>query len=205
MNYNFNLEDKPSPLKKIIKEVAIWSIEIGLVILLAFFLVSFGAEKTTVVGDSMENTLKNQDKIIINKFAYLFTSPKRFDIIVFKQSGNEHSYYDMKRVIALPNEKIQIIDGLIYINGTVLKEEFFVDKMILGGLGEEEITLEDNEYFVLGDNRNNSEDSRFANIGPILSDEIIGKAWIKTNPFAFVSQISPADNTKEKEAKDKEE
>ena len=139
----------------------------------------------------MEATLFNEDKIIISRFSYLFRNPKRFDVIVFKQSGKEHSYYNIKRVIGLPGETIQIIDGSVYINETILEEPISVELMNVSGLAQEPITLEENEYFVLGDHRNFSEDSRFANVGTIVKDDIVGKAWLRISPnFAFISKLN---------------
>ena len=132
------------------------------------------------------------NSIIINKFSYRFSEPKRFDVVVFKQDGNEHSYYNIKRIIGLPGETVQIKDGDVYINDELLKEAAGVEKMANYGLTEEKLTLEENEYFVLGDNRNNSEDSRFASIGNIRRSEIIGKAFIRLKPFNFVSKLNLA-------------
>lgn len=190
MNYNFDLDDKKPMTKKIIKEIIIWVVEILLAIVLAFLLITFAVEKTTVVGDSMETTLQNQNAIIINKAIYHISKPKRFDVIVFNQKGREHSYYNIKRIIGLPGETIQIIDGFVRINGEQIEEKVPVDLIINGGLADDAVTLDENEYFVLGDNRNNSEDSRFANIGNIVSDDIVGKAWIRIKPFNFVNQIN---------------
>lgn len=191
---DFRSFDKEEMTKKqLIREVVIWIVEIILVILLAYFITAFGVEKTTMVGSSMDTTLKNEDKILINKMIYRFTSPKRFDIIVFKGAGREHSYYTIRRVIGLPGETVQIIDGKIYIDGTELMEEINVDKISNGGLAKEPITLEENEYFVLGDNRNGSEDSRFGNVGNITEDSIVGKAWIRLNSFNFVHMLNKAD------------
>lgn len=176
--------------KQLVREAIIWIVEIILVILLAYFITAFGVEKTTMVGSSMEATLKNEDKILINKMIYRFTSPKRFDIIVFKSAGREHSYYTIRRVIGLPGETIQITDGKVYINGEVLEEEINVEKVSNGGLAKEPITLEEDEYFVLGDNRNGSEDSRFGNVGNITRDSIVGKAWLRLNPFNFVHMLN---------------
>ena len=197
MRYNFDSEDTSEKRKKIIKEVIIWAVEIIAVILLAYFLVEYAVEKTTVVGESMETTLQEEDKIIINKFAYRFSKPKRFDVIVFKQSGKEHSYYNIKRIIGLPGETVQIKDGVVYINDEPITEKSAVDAIKNPGLAVEPITLEDKEYFVLGDNRNLSEDSRFANIGNVVFDYIIGKAWIRLKPFNFVNELNPADITAE--------
>ena len=151
--------------------------------ILAYIIVYYCVEKTNVIGSSMESTLAANDPIIINKFAYRISDPKRFDVIVFKQSGKEHSFYNIKRIIGLPGETVFIKDGNIYINGEMIEEYSIVEPMINYGLAGEEISLEDNEYFVLGDNRNNSEDSRFASIGNITRDEIIGKVLYAYPPL----------------------
>ncbi len=190
MDFNFDKTSRKPLVKKIITEGIIWIIELAVVIGLAYFVVNFTIERTTMLGVSMSPTLVDQDKIIINKFAYKFNKPERFDIIIFKQSGNEHSYYNIKRIIGLPGETINITDGNVYVNGELLEEPMVIEPITNSGLAAEEITLDKNEYFVLGDNRNNSEDSRFANIGNILSNEIIGKAWIRTNNFNFVNKLN---------------
>ncbi len=197
MRYNFDSDETDKKRKKIIKEITIWVVEIIAVILLAYFLVEYAVEKTTVVGESMETTLQEGDKLIVNKLAYRFSKPKRFDVIVFKQSGKEHSYYNIKRIIGLPGEKVQIKDGIVYINDEPIKEKTVVEAIKNPGLAVEPITLEDKEYFVLGDNRNLSEDSRFANIGNVVFDDIIGKAWIRLKPFNFVNELNPVIDTSE--------
>lgn len=190
MDFNFDKTSKKPLVKKIITEGIIWIIELAIVIGLAYFVINFTIERTTMLGVSMSPTLVDQDKIIINKFAYKFNKPDRFDIIVFKQSGSEHSYYNIKRIIGMPGETIYITDGNVYVNDELLEEPMVIEPITNSGLAAEEITLDKNEYFVLGDNRNNSEDSRFANIGNILSDEIIGKAWIRTNNFNFINKLN---------------
>lgn len=190
MDFNFDKTSKKPLVKKIITEGIIWIIELAIVIGLAYFVINFTIERTTMPGVSMSPTLVDQDKIIINKFAYKFNKPDRFDIIVFKQSGSEHSYYNIKRIIGMPGETIYITDGNVYVNDELLEEPMVIEPITNSGLAAEEITLDKNEYFVLGDNRNNSEDSRFANIGNILSDEIIGKAWIRTNNFNFINKLN---------------
>lgn len=188
--YSFDTDEKEPKVKKIIKECIIWFVEIIFVIVLAYLIIAYGVERTVVLGDSMNLTLKDREKVIINKMVYRYSDPERFDVVVFRQSGKEHSYYNIKRIIGLPGETVQIIDGVVFIDGTPLKEKIEVEPMVNGGLADEEILLEENEYFVLGDNRNNSEDSRFANIGAILRTDIIGKAWIRIKPFDFISQIN---------------
>ncbi|MBP1757035.1 MAG: hypothetical protein H6Q59_3433 [Firmicutes bacterium] len=202
MDYDFDKESKKPLIMRIFIKTLIWVAEIAAVIFLAYFIVYYALERTNMVGISMETTLTDGDQIIINKFSYRFTDPKRFDVIVFKQSGEEHSYYDIKRIVALPGEKLQIKDGVIYINGVAIEEIVNVELMANYGLATEEITLEENEYFVLGDNRNNSEDSRFASVGMIRREEIIGKAFIRTSPFNFVNKLNLI---KETEAEEKAE
>ncbi len=190
MDFDFDKESKKPLIMRIFIEVFIWAAQIAAVIFLAYFIVYYALERTEMVGISMESTLQDNDQIIINKFSYRFGDPKRYDVIVFKQSGKEHSYYNIKRIIALPGEKLQIKDGIIYINGEPVPEAINVEPMANYGLATEEITLEENEYFVLGDNRNNSEDSRFASIGMIRRSDIIGKAFIRVKPFNFVSKLN---------------
>lgn len=190
MNLYFEEESKKFSGKKIIKEVIIWVIEIAMVILLAYLTVNYTVERTTMIGESMNPALQDGDKILINKVSYQFTEPNRFDVIVFKQSGSEHSYYNIKRVIGLPGETVQIANGKLYIDGEQLEEPILTETINIYGLAAEEIQLDENEYFVLGDNRNSSEDSRFANVGNILADDIVGKAWIRINNFNFIDKLN---------------
>ena len=182
MDYDFDKESKKPFIMKLFIEIFIWAAQIAAVVFLAYFIVYYALERTNMVGISMENTLSDGDQIIINKFSYRFTDPKRFDVIVFKKSGREHSYYDIKRIIALPGETVQFRDEAIYIDGMPMNEVVNVEAMANYGLAAEEIRLEENEYFVLGDNRNNSEDSRFSDIGNISKKYIVGKVWFTVSP-----------------------
>ena len=187
------LYSKKPKIKQIIKAVILWIVEIALVILAAYLIIEYAMEKTTMMGVSMSSTLKDEDKIIINKLSYLRKSPERFDVIVFKQSSNEHSYYNIKRVIGLPGDTIEIVEGVVYINGEKLQEVIDVESMRVAGIAQEPVVLQENEFFVLGDNRNSSEDSRFANVGIVVKKDIIGKAWIRLKPFSIIDKINRED------------
>lgn len=190
MRYDFEKDPKSVKINKILKKTILWIVQIVAVVLLAYCIINFTLERTRILGSSMEVTLQEDDKIIINKLAYWKRNPKRFDVIVFKQSGSEHSYYNIKRVIGLPGETVQIIDGLVYIDNELLEEPMNVEPINIPGLAEEPILLEDDEYFVLGDNRNNSEDSRFFNIGNVVRGDIVGKAWFTLDPFEIISKMN---------------
>lgn len=166
-----------------LKEGCVWIAEILITLLIAFTLVYFVGLRTSVVGQSMAESLKGGDEILVNRFIYKVTNPKANDIIVFLPNGNEKSHYYVKRVVAVPGDKVLIKDGALYVNDKLFDEEVEVASMEDAGLAAEEITLGADEFFVLGDNRNNSEDSRYANIGNIKKEHIIGKAWFRVAPW----------------------
>lgn len=188
------LYSKRPKIMKIIRSILLWILGCALMIGLAYLIIEYAMEKTTMMGNSMNTTLNDGDKIIINKIVYWRNDPKRYDVIVFKQSGEEHDYYNIKRVIGIPGDTIEIVSGYIYINGEKYEEEITLEPMHLAGLAAEPIELQANEYFVLGDNRNNSEDSRFANIGLIVREDIVGKAWLRLSPFSIIDKINKKDS-----------
>ena len=132
--------------------------------------------RTSVIGDSMQPTLYGGQEILINRVVYAVSKPARGDVIVFLPNGNTKAHYYVKRVVALPGEKIQIVNGHIYINDE-LQTELLFDKIANAGIAEDAFVLGDDEVFVLGDNVNSSEDSRSANIGPVKLANIYGQAW----------------------------
>ena len=113
----------------------------------------------------------------MNRFVYNVSSPRQGDVIAFLPNGNEKSHYYVRRVVACPGDTIQIKEGIVYVNGEAYQEKITVASIEDAGVASEEIKLGNDEYFVLGDNRNNSEDSRLANIGNVKKSYIIGKAW----------------------------
>ena len=146
-------------------------------VLLALVLVFSVGMKVAVIGVSMEPGLYNGQEILVNKLIYRLSSPKRGDDVVFLPNGNKNSSFYVKRVIGLPGETIHIVDGYVYIDGRFYAEDESYDKIADAGIAESELKLGEKEYFVLGDNRNNSEDSRSGNIGAVHADAIEGKAW----------------------------
>ena len=175
---NFRRQRKKINLP-LVREVLSWIVELVVVIGLAYVLVSFFGIRTNVVGQAMEQTLENDDDILVNKFAYIISKPKRGDVIVFLPNGNKKSHYYVRRVVAVPGDTVQIKDGALYVNDELYKESTDVASMEDAGIASDAVKLEKDEYFVLGDNRNNSEDSRYANIGNVKRDYIIGKAWFR--------------------------
>ena len=151
-----------------------------------WLVITFVGQRTEVEGASMENTLHNGDNLIVDKLSYRFHDPERFDIIVFPFQFQDNTYY-IKRIIGLPGETVQIMDdGSIYINGEKLEENYGMEviKPETIGRAAEPIELGDDEYFVMGDNRNYSSDSRTDMVGNIKRENIIGKAWLRIWPVS---------------------
>lgn len=162
---------------KVIKDIAETLVGSIVVIFLAFVIVFSVGMRTSVIGDSMEPSLYNAQEILMNRIIYKISTPKRGDVIVFLPNGNQNSHYYVKRVVGLPGETVQIRNGSVYIDGALLEEDESLDKMIDAGIAQNGIVLANDEFFVLGDNRNSSEDSRSGNIGAVKKNTIIGKAW----------------------------
>ncbi len=191
---NLNLEDHSKIYKIIIKQIFITLVEIAVVIFAAYAITHYGLEKMQVSGNNMEPTLKDGDSVLINKMSYILSSAKRNDVVVVKQDGTEHNYYSIARIMGLPGETVKIEDGYLYINGEKIKEKYNFPVMENGGLALEDIVLDNDQYFILCDNRNECEDSRNANIGNILKKNIIGKAWLRTNSLAIIKSIDEFNN-----------
>ena len=156
---------------------------------LVFLVTTYVGQRTRVEGHSMEPALSDGDNLIVDKISYRFHDPERFDIIIFPYQWESNTYY-IKRIIGLPGETIQIDDeGNIYIDGEVLRENYGLERIQNPGLAREPVTLGEDEYFVLGDNRNNSTDSRFAEVGVIRRDDIVGRAWVRIYPFDSIGVI----------------
>ena len=167
----------------LLREVAAWTGEILLAVMAAVVLVLSVGFRISVVGPSMSPTLENGERILVNRIGYKLFDPKRNDLVVFLPNGNEKAHYYIKRVIALPGDRVQIKDGIVYINGEPFEEKAEVSAIENQLLAEDEIVIGKDEYFVLGDNRNNSEDSRYASIGNVKKEHIVGQAWLIVYPW----------------------
>lgn len=160
-----------------VKEVFSWIFGILTAIFIAVVLNVFLGMTTNVVGVSMEPTLYNGQQIFINSFLYLISSPKRGDVVVFLPNGNENAHYYVKRVVAVPGDNVEVREGVLYVNGE--ESQWVTEKLADAGIAANELLLDNGEFFCIGDNPGNSEDSRSANIGPVKETEIIGKVWFR--------------------------
>ena len=173
-------------MNRIMRELLNTAIYLLCVLGAVWLVITFVGQRTEVEGASMENTLHNGDNLIVDKLSYRFHDPERFDIIVFPFQFQDNTYY-IKRIIGLPGETVQIMDdGSIYINGEKLEENYGMEviKPETIGRAAEPIELGDDEYFVMGDNRNKSSDSRTDMVGNITRENIIGKAWLRIWPVS---------------------
>lgn len=172
-----------------LKEVIGWILYILIIVGMTYFIVTYVGQRTKVSGDSMEVSLQDGDNLIVDKISYNFREPERFEIIVFPYKYAEKTYY-IKRIIGMPGETIQIVDGYVYVNNERLDENYGLERMEVAGIAEDPIELGADEYFVLGDNRNNSSDSRDSSVGVLKREDLIGRAWVRIWPLNKFGVIS---------------
>ncbi len=182
-------EKSPRDKSDMVKETLSFILYIAIVFLVTYLVIHYVGQRTQVSGASMEYTLSDGDNLIVDKISYRFHDPERFDIIVFPFQYKEDTYY-IKRIIGLPGETVQIDDeGNIYIDGEVLEESYGREIILDPGEAASPIELGEGEYFVLGDNRNASSDSRDPSVGKIRREDIIGRAWLRLYPFDRIGFI----------------
>lgn len=168
--------------KGILRELLEWIVFLLIIIGATYLIITYVGQRTKVSGQSMETTLHDGDNLIVDKISYRFREPERFEIIVFPYQHKENTYY-IKRIIGLPGETVQVTEGCVYIDGERLDEHYGNELMENAGLAEEPITLGEDEYFVLGDNRNHSSDSREPSVGILHREDLLGRAWIRIWPL----------------------
>ena len=171
-------------MSKQIREILHFILYMVVIIAITVLFIRFVMQRTQVQGNSMQPTLSDGDSLMVDKLSYRFKDPERFDIVVFPYRHGEETYI-IKRVIGMPGETVQITaDGRILVNNEVLTEHYGLEVIKNPGRAAEPVTLGANEYFLMGDNRNNSLDSRDASIGNVNRDDLIGKAFIRVYPFS---------------------
>ncbi|HCJ07506.1 MAG TPA: signal peptidase I [Lachnospiraceae bacterium] len=190
-NQNETLEEDKTVEKKSMKREIIDTVLYFIFLLVAVWaIVTFVGQRTVVNGVSMYDTLNDGDNLWVDKFSYHFKDPQRFDIVVFPMYDGEE--YFIKRIIGLPGETVRIDhQGNIYINGEKLEESYGYETIEPGMIGRafDGVTLGDDEYFVMGDNRNESEDSRFDIVGNVKREDLMGKAVFRLWPIATFGTI----------------
>lgn len=171
-----HLEDKK------VRNILTWIFEIAVVFVFSILVGIFLFQSVTMQESAMEPTLSVGDRFFVNRVVYKFSSPQRGDLIVFKTSGSDDAALHISRVIGLPGERIQISNGKVLIDGEVYEEDLELADIRNAGIASSTVSLESGEYFVLGDNRNNSEDSRYGDIGNVKKKYIVGKLWFTISP-----------------------
>ena len=169
--------------RSIPQQIFLWVFQIVIVVLFAFVVVYFFGQTRTCIGQSMSTTIEGGDAVLLDGLSYKLGNPKRNDVIAFQLNGNREGASSIKRILGLPGETIQIKDGMIYIDGEIYLEKKDYPAMTDAGLAEEPITLGTNQYFVLGDNRNNSRDGRYPEVGNIKRSDITGRAFLRIWPL----------------------
>ncbi len=176
-------------MKNFLKEFLGMSLYLLGILILSFLCIQFVGQRTVVQGTSMENTLIDGDNLIVDKLTYRIHEPNRFDVVVFPYQQGKDTYY-IKRVIGLPGDSVFINEaGTIYINDEPLIEGFGKEAILDPGIAQDTIYLGAEEYFVLGDNRNESADSRDPSVGIVKRENIVGRAWLRIYPFDSIGFI----------------
>lgn len=177
-------EEKSSRVRLVVN----WIVDVIVVISIAWFMVFAMGRQLVVSGQSMEPELSQGEVVLMNRIIYHLRKPERFDIVAFEKDGEKGKYY-IKRIIGMPGETIQIRDGVVYVNDQILEAEDGLRRAALAGLAEHPVTLGEDEYFLLGDNRESSEDSRFVNVGNVKAEQIGGIVWFRIRPLSRFGRL----------------
>lgn len=168
-----------------IRYYIIWLLQILAVILLAFLVTVGYGRRVCCSGASMEETIAENGNVLVNQVTYRIKDPVRNDVVAFFPKGNTTAKVSIKRIVAVPGDTVQISNGRLYVNGapvTIRQNDVSIKE---SGRAESEILLGEDEYFLLGDNVNHSEDSRYESIGNVQQKDIIGKVWFQISFKGF--------------------
>ena len=183
-------EEKIPAAKRIRNNIIELCVYVAIIVICVAFVPKYVLQRTIVDGRSMMNTLNDGENLLVEKVSYRFSDPGRFDVIVFYPHGRDSADYYIKRIIGLPGEIVQIKDGKVYINGNELDGDNYSEEEIIDpGLVSTPVKLAEDEYFVLGDNRNMSTDSRYQLVGMVKKDNIEGAAWYCIWPFSHIKKL----------------
>ena len=171
-----------------VRNLVEWVLVIGVAILLALIIRNFVFRVTRVTGYSMNPTLNHGDILILNRFSYLFSSPKVGDIVAFPYPAGPDEFF-IKRVVASSGDEVDLLYNRFYVNGTPLDDSFSEANVIATGNVQFPITVQDGYFFVLGDNRNASKDSRYNSVGNINGNDMMGRSLIRVWPFASFGRV----------------
>ena len=177
-------EEKIPAAKRIRNNIIELCVYVAIIVICVAFVPKYVLQRTIVDGRSMMNTLNDGENLLVEKVSYRFSDPGRFDVIVFYPHGRDSADYYIKRIIGLPGETVQIKGKDIYIDEEKLEENFGKDPITEPGMAEDPIKLGEDEFFVLGDNRTVSEDSRYEEVGPVKRENIEGRAVLRIYPLS---------------------
>ena len=177
VSLNFRRNRKKIELSRL-RPAVILIVELALVISLAYGTVQMFGIRLSVIGQSMEPTLAAGDEVLLNRLSYRIGVPDAGDMIAFYPNDNRSASVSVKRIIGVPGDTVRIANGAVYVNDILIENVARTDYISEAGLAADGVTLKEGEYFVLGDNRNNSEDSRYASIGNVTENMIVGKVWL---------------------------
>ena len=196
---NSTLEKKDFGIKGFLFEIFDLLVYALIILSITYIILGFVEQRTDVEGSSMNITLNDKDSVFVDKISYRFKDPERYDIVIFKFLHADDTYY-IKRIIGLPGETVQIIDGKVYINGQMLTDDNYgyadIDRP---ERAVNPITLGEGEYFVMGDNRNESTDSRFSSVGNVQREQIVGRAFMRIWPLNQIKFLKKDINNRPQE------
>lgn len=183
MNITEEAAAAEKPEKSKLRETIEYIVYLACVVIGCLLFIRFVAVRSVVDGHSMNDTLHDKDNLVVEKLTYYVREPARYDVVVFRLKNDKRTHF-IKRIIGLPGETVQVKEGHVYIDGEMLADDVYGNDLIeFGYTADQPITLGENEYFCMGDNRNHSKDSRSVDVGPVKKEQFVGRAWLRFWPL----------------------